>query len=69
MDTIHAIVAWLEGKKTIIIAIAALIISYLVTTGFFSAALGTLFQTILSLLAGGAVAVGSTQSYKDSQQG
>lgn len=64
MENIHAIVAFLEGKKALILSIAGLIISFLVTDGVLRASLGTLLQSILSLLGTGAVAVGSTQGYQ-----
>ena len=49
------ILNYFDGKKTTILAITAAIISYLVATGLITAELGALLQTIISLLAGGAV--------------
>jgi hypothetical protein len=55
MDTLKAILYWLDGKKSTILAITALILSYMVTAGTIDAGLGTLIQAILSVLTGGAI--------------
>lgn len=51
----QALLTWLDGKKALIVSILSLINSYLVAVNLYDAALGTLVQSILSLLAGGAV--------------
>ncbi len=68
-EALHKIVSFLEGKKSVILSISGLVISFLVTEGTIQASVGTLLQSILSVLATGAVAVGSTQSYQNSQLG
>jgi hypothetical protein len=49
------LLTFLDGKKSVILAIIAAILSYMVASNVISASLGALFQTIISLLAGGAV--------------
>jgi cytochrome b subunit of formate dehydrogenase len=51
----NSILDFLDGKKTYIIAIASAIIVYLMTGNLISDNLGALLQTIMSILAGGAV--------------
>jgi hypothetical protein len=46
---------FLDGRKAVILSICAAILSYLVAGGIIDANLGALIQTILSILAGGAV--------------
>lgn len=47
------VLLWLDGKKSMFLAVAALVLSYLVTNGTLSPAAGTLIQGVLSVLAGG----------------
>jgi hypothetical protein len=49
------ILQWLDGKKTVILAIVGAIIGYLVAAGTISGQLGTLILAILNILGGGAV--------------
>jgi hypothetical protein len=49
------ILTFLDGKKAILLGICSAILSYLVASSLISADLGALIQTILSILAGGAV--------------
>lgn len=69
MNILHAIINFLEGKKSLILAILGLVLSYLVKDGTLSPNLGLLLQSALSLVAGGAVAVGATESYRTFQLG
>lgn len=55
MESFKAILYWLDGKKSVILAICAAILSYLVAANMMDAQLGALIQTILSILTGGAV--------------
>ncbi len=55
MNKLEQILNWLDGKKAVILSISALILSYLVTAGILEPSLGTLLQSILSILGGGAV--------------
>jgi len=50
---------WLDGRKAKILAISAVCISYSVASGLIDANLGALLQTIISILAGGAIAATS----------
>lgn len=52
---LKAVLSWLEGKKSTILAICAAVLSYLVAGGAIDAQLGALLQTVLSILTGGAV--------------
>ena len=54
MQPLLAILDYLEGKKTVILAILAPIIAYAVAIHGISPELGALLQTIISVLAGGA---------------
>lgn len=49
------LLTFIDGYKTYILAIASAVISYLVASGIITADLGSLLQTIVSILAGGAV--------------
>lgn len=49
------ILEWLDGKKAIILGIASAVLSYAVASQLITAELGALLQTIISILAGGAV--------------
>lgn len=51
--TIQSILEFLDGKKAIILAIAGLIIGYLVQTNVVDGQLGALILAILNILAGG----------------
>lgn len=66
IPAVHSVVAWLDGKKAIILALSSPTISYLVTENIIKPSLGTLLTTLLSILCGGALAVGATQAYKES---
>jgi hypothetical protein len=55
METLKSVLFWLDGKKSTILAICALVLSYLVSMGVITADLGTLLQAILSVITGGAV--------------
>lgn len=66
---IHKVVYFLEGKKAIIVAIIGAVLSFLVARGAMAADLGALLQTIIAILTGGALGVGSSQAYKDNKQG
>lgn len=46
---------WLNGKKAVLLSIASAVLSYAVATGLVDAQLAALLQTVLSVLAGGAV--------------
>jgi len=50
----QAILTWLDGKKSIILAICAPVVTYLMATHLITLDLGALIQTILSILAGAA---------------
>ena len=63
MEILHTVLSWLEGKKTTIFGIAALIVSFFVTKGGIDADTGTLIQSILTILAGGA-SWATNQAYK-----
>jgi len=52
---IHSILTWLDGKKSTILAIVSAIISYAVAASYLKADLGALLQTVVSILAGGAI--------------
>ena len=49
------ILLFLDGKKSTILAISSVVLSYLVASGILDAQLGAALQTIISILAGGAV--------------
>ena len=55
MGKIELILNFLDGKKSTILAISAVVISYAVASGLIEASLGALLQTIISILGGGAV--------------
>ena len=46
---------FIDGRKTTILAIASAICAYTVASGLITAELGALIQTIISIIAGGAV--------------
>lgn len=48
------ILYYLAGKKTYILAIASAVNAYVVAVGIITPELGALWQTIMSILAGGA---------------
>lgn len=52
---LYKILEFLDGKKAPILAVSSAIISYLVAGKVIEASLGALFQTIISILGGGAV--------------
>lgn len=52
---LHSILTFLDGKKSTLMAILAAVFSYAVATDLITPDLGALLQTILSILAGGAV--------------
>ena len=64
LSVLHSLVAWLDGKKAVIYAIAAPTFSYLIVVHTITPELGALLTTILSVITGGALVVGATQSYK-----
>ena len=49
------ILTWLDGKKSTILAISSAILSYAVATNLIHSDLGALLQTVISILAGGAI--------------
>ena len=53
----NEVILFLDGKKTYILAIVSAINSFLVASGVYTADLGALIQTILSILAGGTHAI------------
>lgn len=55
MNKVALLLDLLNGKKAVILSISALLLSYLVTAGVLEPSLGTLLQSILSILGGGAV--------------
>lgn len=55
MEKLVSLLNYLDGKKAVILSISALVLSYLVTAGVLEPSLGTLLQSILSILGGGAV--------------
>lgn len=55
MQKLEQLLLWLDGKKSTILAICGAVNSYLVAGKLITAELGALVQTILSILAGGAV--------------
>lgn len=48
------VLSWLDGRKAIIYGILSLVFSFLVTVHKMSPELGTLLQSIITLLGGGA---------------
>lgn len=55
MNSFETFLTWLDGKKMVIVAIGSAILSYCVSTNLITADLGSLLQSILSILAGGAL--------------
>lgn len=55
MNIVNKVLTWLDGRKSTILSISAAILSYCVAGGFISPELGALLQSILSILAGGAI--------------
>ena len=55
MAIVTRILEALDGKKSTILAISAVLLSYAVASGLIDANLGALLQTILSIISGGAV--------------
>jgi hypothetical protein len=49
------ILSWLDGKKSTILSILALVIVFLMQNGTISNNVGLLLQSILSVLTGGAI--------------
>jgi hypothetical protein len=60
METLKAILTWLDGKKSTIMAIGSVLISYAVAANMIDANLGAMLQTIISILTGGAVVATKT---------
>lgn len=57
MEKLAKLLAFLDGKKSIILAIAGPVLAYLVKINAIDVDLGLLLSTILSVLAGGAKVV------------
>ena len=56
---LFSLLNFLEGKKTILVGVSGAVVSYLVTAGVIDASLGSLIQTVLTLVFGGAAVVGA----------
>ncbi len=61
---IHLMVVWLEGKKTNIVGVSSLLVSWLVASGSLTAVDGAYLQTFITGIATGVWTVSKTGSYQ-----
>lgn len=54
MTKLEQLLWWLNGKKAVLLAVASAINSYAVSTSIIAPELGSLIQTLLSIVFGGA---------------
>ena len=69
LSQVNLIVAFLEGKKAIILSIGNPILSLLVANGTLTPDVGAALVALLSALCGGALVVGKSQGFKDFKLG
>jgi len=55
MEKLNSLLGWLDGKKSIISGLISVVNSYLVTAGLYDASIGSLIQSLVLILTGGAV--------------
>ena len=69
MEKVNAVLLFLEGRKALIASLLGIVVSYLVTDGTISAPLGTMLQSLIALLTGGALIAGRTEGFKEYKLG